>query len=118
MGKGKNASEKMLSKVDQGWDVEFSDDSDKRTFTQLLVLNTIKVSIILGALYVFICDLSFLASAFRLLAGKQAGEVFGDSEVRFAPLKFCQGCCASSCAWCPLALGRNAARVEHYILVH
>jgi len=46
-----------------------------------VVINTLKVCLILGSLYLFICSLSFLADGFRLLAGKQAGEVFRNSAV-------------------------------------
>lgn len=69
------------------WNVQFKDD--ETPFWQLSLLNQIKVilillfkiSIILFFLYAFICSLSFLADGFRLVAGKQAGEVFRNSEI-------------------------------------
>jgi len=71
----------------EGYDVDFRDDSkpwaqlsaaEKGTLT-LVVL--VKLCLIAGALYFFICSLSFLADGFRLVGGKQAGEVFRNSEV-------------------------------------
>jgi len=69
------------------WDVDFSDNStpffelshcDKLKVTIVLLL---KLSVIVGMLYAFICSLSFMADGFRLVAGKQAGEVFRNSEI-------------------------------------
>ena len=46
----------------------------------------VKISIILLSLYAFICSLSFLASGFRLVAGRQAGQIFRNSEVFNNPI--------------------------------
>lgn len=62
------------------WNVDFEDDDD-RSFWTLVGLNLFKFGLILCALYMFICTLSFLADSFRLVAGKQAGEVFRNSEI-------------------------------------
>lgn len=40
----------------------------------------------LTCLYFFICSLEFLSTSFRLLAGKQAGEVFSQSELLQNPI--------------------------------
>ena len=74
-------------KKDAVWDVDFS--SNETPFMQLplerqiivTVVLLLKLSIIVGSLYMFICSLSFLASGFRLVAGKQAGEIFRNSEL-------------------------------------
>lgn len=66
---------------EEGWDVEFSDNSDTRGTTELVLVNFFKCCLVLGALYIFICALSFLADGFRLVAGKNAGEVFQNSEI-------------------------------------
>mgnify|MGYP006879447359 CR=1 FL=1 len=41
----------------------------------------LKLTLVVAALYFFICSLSFLADGFRLVAGKKAGEVFRNSLV-------------------------------------
>ena len=69
------------------WNVKFTSDAaswgDLTTLEKVraLVVNTIKISIILLALYAFVCSLSFLADGFRLVAGRQAGDIFRNSEV-------------------------------------
>ena len=45
-----------------------------------------KFCLLLTLLYMFICSLSFLSSAFRLLGGKAAGEVFTSNEVLQNPV--------------------------------
>ena len=51
------------------------------------VVSTItKIALLLGLLYLFICSLSFLSSAFRLLGGKTAGEVFTETSVLANPV--------------------------------
>ncbi|XP_077996550.1 sodium-dependent phosphate transport protein 2A-like [Glandiceps talaboti] len=45
-----------------------------------------KLAVLLGLLYMFICSLSFLSSAFRLLGGKTAGEAFASNEVLSNPV--------------------------------
>ncbi|XP_070569542.1 sodium-dependent phosphate transport protein 2B-like [Ptychodera flava] len=54
---------------------------------QRVFLNAIsKPILLLGLLYLFICSLDFLSSAFRLLGGKTAGEVIGSSIVATNPI--------------------------------
>jgi sodium-dependent phosphate cotransporter len=72
---------------DRVWNVDFSDNSTP--FFELPLVEQIKICVILlfklalitFMLYAFICSLSFMADGFRLLAGKQAGEVFSNSEI-------------------------------------
>ncbi|XP_002741835.2 sodium-dependent phosphate transport protein 2B-like [Saccoglossus kowalevskii] len=45
-----------------------------------------KLVCLIGLLYLFICSLSFLGSAFRLLGGKAAGEAFASNEVLSNPV--------------------------------
>lgn len=45
-----------------------------------------KTSLLLALLYLFICSLSFLSSAFRLLGGKAAGRAFADNEILGNPV--------------------------------
>jgi sodium-dependent phosphate cotransporter len=87
-GNGKGSQKEADEKADGAWRVDFHDE-DKRSLPVLIVLNTIKCSLVLCALYLFICSLSFLADGFRLVAGKQAGEVFRDSEVFNNPVAGC-----------------------------
>ncbi|MAA50186.1 MAG: hypothetical protein CMP83_08425 [Gammaproteobacteria bacterium] len=79
-------------KAADAWEVDFS--SDAAPWSQLsrperarAVLGICaKLGVIVGALYFFICSLSFLASGFRLVAGRQAGEIFRNSEVFDNPI--------------------------------
>merc|ERR1711998_669270 len=59
------------------------DAAGKLVRASLIVL---KLCIILLSLYAFICSLSFLADGFRLVAGRQAGETFKNSEVFNNPI--------------------------------
>ena len=69
------------------WDVDFKNDSKpwseltcgERIYKVAFVF--FLISVVLGSLYLFICSLSFLADGFRLVAGKNAGELFRNSEV-------------------------------------
>ena len=45
-----------------------------------------KIALLLGFLYLFICSLSFLSSAFRLLGGKAAGRAFAENEILSNPV--------------------------------
>ncbi|XP_066288562.1 sodium-dependent phosphate transport protein 2B-like [Branchiostoma lanceolatum] len=51
-----------------------------------LVLWFLKPVLLLGLLYMFICSLDFLSSAFRLLGGKAAGELFAQNELLRNPV--------------------------------
>lgn len=78
--------------ISKDWDVDFTDDSKKwkdmdggeKAKTAAILIA--KICVILLSLYLFICSLSFLASGFRLVAGRQAGEVFGNSMVFNNPI--------------------------------
>ena len=49
-------------------------------------MTTSKFILLLGLLYMFICSLSFLSSAFRLLGGKTAGEAFSSNTILSNPV--------------------------------
>ena len=53
-----------------------SEKSTKEKFTTVII-TSLKFTVVLISLYLFICSLSFLSSAFQLLGGKSAGEVCG-----------------------------------------
>jgi len=54
---------------------------DQKEKIKVVLVTIWRIIAVLGALYFFICSLSFLASGFRLLAGKQAGEVFSNNSI-------------------------------------
>ena len=74
------------------WNVDFSSNVAKwseLTAGQKVVAVVVivaKLLVIVAALYLFICSLSFLASGFRLVAGRQAGQLFRNSEVFNNPI--------------------------------
>ena len=51
-----------------------------------VVIGTVKIFCLTGLIYLFICSLTFLSSAFRLLGGKTAGEVFSSNSLLVNPL--------------------------------
>ncbi|WAR27857.1 NPT2B-like protein [Mya arenaria] len=53
---------------------------------RVLLHYTIKILGLLAALYIFICSLSFLGDAFKLLGGKAAGKAFTNSELLSNPV--------------------------------
>ena len=46
----------------------------------------VKITLLIGLLYLFICSLSFLSSAFRLLGGRAAGRAFSENEILSNPI--------------------------------
>lgn len=51
-----------------------------------MALGVAKAACLLGLLYLFICSLDFLSSAFRLVGGKTAGKVMSQNEVLKNPV--------------------------------
>ena len=51
-----------------------------------VALTFTKIVLLLGLLYLFICSLDFLSSAFRLLGGKAAGEAFASNDILSNPV--------------------------------
>ena len=51
-----------------------------------VALSVGKVILLLALLYLFICSLDFLSSAFRLLGGKAAGEAFASNKILSNPV--------------------------------
>jgi len=80
------------AKETDDWDVDFSSnvaqwhELDSMQKIQAVLVVVAKLCLIIGSLYLFICSLSFLASGFRLVAGRQAGQLFRNSEVFNNPI--------------------------------
>ncbi|CAG5938569.1 unnamed protein product [Menidia menidia] len=51
-----------------------------------VVVSVVKLILLLGLLYMFICSLDVLSSAFQLVGGKTAGDIFQDNSVLSNPL--------------------------------
>ncbi|KAM9770886.1 solute carrier family 34 member 2a [Menidia menidia] len=51
-----------------------------------VVASVVKLILLLGLLYMFICSLDVLSSAFQLVGGKTAGDIFQDNSVLSNPL--------------------------------
>lgn len=54
--------------------------------SRVLVSWIFKPVLIIGLLYFFICSLDLMSSAFRLLGGKEAGEVFSQNDLLNNPV--------------------------------
>lgn len=60
-----------------------------QTYTErLITVGTVfvKFLLVLGSLYLFVCSLSLLSTAFKLLGGKTAGAIFSKSELLNNPI--------------------------------
>ena len=74
------------------WEVDFSSDAKKWNEmdggekAKKAATVIFQICVIIGSLYCFICSLSFLANGFRLVAGRQAGELFRNSEIFNNPI--------------------------------
>lgn len=53
---------------------------------QRVLMNLLKICLLTGLLYMFICSLDFLSNAFRLLGGKAAGEAFASNKILTNPV--------------------------------
>ncbi|XP_057700642.1 sodium-dependent phosphate transport protein 2B-like [Corythoichthys intestinalis] len=51
-----------------------------------VLVSVAKLAVLLGLLYMFICSLDILSSAFQLVGGKAAGDIFQDNAVLSNPL--------------------------------
>eukprot|EP00057_Strongylocentrotus_purpuratus_P030195 XP_780963.1 PREDICTED: sodium-dependent phosphate transport protein 2B [Strongylocentrotus purpuratus] len=79
---------------DDPWDVALGEINpgtkwSERTGTGKIIFvlqSLLKLVLLLGCLYLFICALDFLATAFRLLGGEAAGEVLQNSELLANPV--------------------------------
>lgn len=61
-------------------------DYDESSKAKRIVIVCIKVIILVTLLYTFICSLTFLSSAFRLLGGKAAGKFISNSQLLQNPI--------------------------------
>ncbi|XP_015246258.1 PREDICTED: sodium-dependent phosphate transport protein 2B-like [Cyprinodon variegatus] len=85
--------EKEKSTEDDPWDLpELKDtgikwsDLDTRGKIMRVLTAIVKLILLLGLLYLFICSLDVLSSAFQLVGGKAAGDIFQDSAVLSNPV--------------------------------
>ncbi|KAL4238206.1 hypothetical protein ACF0H5_002918 [Mactra antiquata] len=60
--------------------------STRGKLKRLFLHYILKAILLIGALYIFICSLSFLGDSFQLLGGKAAGKAFSDIEVLSNPV--------------------------------
>uniref|UniRef100_A0A4W3ICD7 Sodium-dependent phosphate transport protein 2B n=1 Tax=Callorhinchus milii TaxID=7868 RepID=A0A4W3ICD7_CALMI len=61
-------------------------EMDNKAKVLTVVKNTAKILLLLGFLYLFVCSLDILSSAFQLVGGKAAGDIFKESEVLGNPV--------------------------------
>ncbi|XP_077997328.1 sodium-dependent phosphate transport protein 2A-like [Glandiceps talaboti] len=66
--------------------IPWSELTTKGKVKRVVMQVIIKPILLLALLYLFICSLDFLSSAFRLLGGKAAGEAIGSSIVATNPI--------------------------------
>ena len=81
--KGKDKDGENASPIADDWDVDFGANSfgelttEKRIMLALVIF--IKLCLVVGALYFFICALSFMATGFRLVSCSSSGVGMGRS---------------------------------------
>ncbi|XP_078692345.1 sodium-dependent phosphate transport protein 2B-like [Branchiostoma floridae x Branchiostoma belcheri] len=79
--------------IDDPWALPELQDTDVKwadldTFGKVkrVVVNATKIALLILTMYLFICSLDFLSSAFRLLGGKAAGKAFSDNALLQNPI--------------------------------
>ncbi|KAK3879523.1 hypothetical protein Pcinc_015915 [Petrolisthes cinctipes] len=80
---GENESDEdpwALAKIDE--DKDKWDDMTTKEKLARIIINILKVTVVLGFLYLFICSLDFLSSAFRLIAGKTTSDILSNQFVQ------------------------------------
>ncbi|XP_078409359.1 sodium-dependent phosphate transport protein 2B-like [Cetorhinus maximus] len=65
--------------------IKWSDLSTGKKIRRVLIAAS-KIALLLGFLYMFVCSLDILSSAFQLVGGKAAGDIFKDNEVLANPV--------------------------------
>ncbi|XP_016106019.1 sodium-dependent phosphate transport protein 2B-like [Sinocyclocheilus grahami] len=65
--------------------VKWADLDTKRKILRVLTISA-KLILLLGFLYMFVCSLDILSSAFQLVGGKAAGDIFQENSVLSNPL--------------------------------
>uniref|UniRef100_A0A671QMH8 Solute carrier family 34 member 2a n=1 Tax=Sinocyclocheilus anshuiensis TaxID=1608454 RepID=A0A671QMH8_9TELE len=73
----------MLELQDTG--VKWADLDTKGKILRVLI-NAAKLFLLVGLLYMFVCSLEILSSAFQLVGGKTAGDIFQENTVLSNPL--------------------------------
>ncbi|XP_018414871.1 PREDICTED: sodium-dependent phosphate transport protein 2C-like isoform X2 [Nanorana parkeri] len=61
-------------------------DMNNKQRTKRVVLGLVKGCLLLGLLYLFICSLDVLSSAFQLVGSKLTGDIFSDNEILANPI--------------------------------
>ncbi|KAJ4946049.1 hypothetical protein JOQ06_023724 [Pogonophryne albipinna] len=61
-------------------------DLDSKGKTLRVLTGVLKAVMLLGFLYIFICSLNLLSSAFQLVGGKAAGDIFQDNVILSNPV--------------------------------
>ncbi|XP_051783607.1 sodium-dependent phosphate transport protein 2B-like [Erpetoichthys calabaricus] len=69
----------------EGTGVKWSEMSTKEKILSIL-FSIGKIALLLGFLYMFVCSLDVLSSAFQLVGGKAAGDIFKDNSVLSNPV--------------------------------
>ncbi|XP_028259391.1 sodium-dependent phosphate transport protein 2B-like [Parambassis ranga] len=79
--------------VDDPWDLPELKDTgikwselDTKGKIMRVMTSTVKFFLLVGLLYLFICSLDILSSAFQLVGGKAAGDIFQDNVVLSNPV--------------------------------
>ncbi|XP_039256967.2 sodium-dependent phosphate transport protein 2B-like [Styela clava] len=87
---GQQKSEKELDpyELTEDYDYEYQRWNDKtmKEKIQAVIIGTTKLIVVLGCLYLFICSLGLMGSAFQVLAGKTAGDIFTKNEILSNPI--------------------------------
>ncbi|XP_033625136.1 sodium-dependent phosphate transport protein 2A-like [Asterias rubens] len=91
---GRQQEEAVVERTDDVWapthvqqsGVKWSELTTGEKVHRIIVDWSIKPISIIALLYFFICSLDLMSSAFRLLGGKEAGEVLGESELLNNPI--------------------------------
>ncbi|KAJ8036604.1 Sodium-dependent phosphate transport protein 2B [Holothuria leucospilota] len=65
---------------------KWTDMTVEEKFHRIFITFLLKPILVLVLLYFFICSLDLMSSAFRLLGGKEAGEVLGENELLNNPI--------------------------------
>ncbi|XP_051946699.1 sodium-dependent phosphate transport protein 2B-like isoform X1 [Xyrauchen texanus] len=61
-------------------------DLDTKGKVLRVVMSIVRLVLLLGLLYLFVCSLDVLSSAFQLVGGKAAGDIFQDNKVLSNPV--------------------------------
>lgn len=90
IGKGHEAEvDKALHEAaeESNWIVDFTDDTvvpwsslTRKQQVKRFIIQFVKFALLLGCIYFFICDLTLLSDAFRLIAGPETASILRNSD--------------------------------------